>query len=317
MIPFLLWLSVVGATVPQSMLLRARMPAYTAATVMTAATAAATAAGNVPITTSQSPVLSVDDLDKQEYAKSPFNIPPSEMYFPPFLSGLWTAEFRFVDAVFTRQIPLKQLSSDVNVAGFRKYSVSFFPDLGADFTTNLQWKVRSGGDGVGYAVEDRVFNLANTLRVVNGAAVDNVEYDPQQNPNRCSLRYTDSRSTGKLELFTNSRQQQQSLMPETTFPAALFATYRPSAPVTSANVRSACRTFESFRQSSVRAITGQRASQVIVDYGLEWRFFEMDGGDVLGTARIVSYLQPQDSLYFIRPEKPVGMFLYAVAMKKV
>jgi len=312
----LLTSSLSGATVPQSILARARAPLATAAGVMTAATAAATAAGTVPLAAIQPPpslpVLSVADLDKQEYAKSPFNLPPGEAKYPTFLEGVWRADCRFVDAVFTPQIPLKQLSSDVNVAGFRKYSVGFFPDLGSDYTTNFQWKLRNG-----YAVEDRVFNLVNTLRTVNGATVDDVEYDPVQNPNRCSLRYTDSRSTGKLELFTNYREQQPSLAPA-AFPARLFATYRPSSqPVTAANVKSACRTFESFRQSSVRAVTGQRASQIILDYALEWCYFELDGGDVLATARILSYLQPQDPLYFVRPEKPVGCFEYAVAMRRV
>jgi hypothetical protein len=55
------------------------------------------------------PVLSVADLDKQEYAKSPFNLPPGEAKYPTFLEGVWRADCRFVDAVFTPQIPLKQL----------------------------------------------------------------------------------------------------------------------------------------------------------------------------------------------------------------
>ncbi len=328
--------------------------------------AVATAAVAAPTT----PSLAIQ-LDDKLYTKSQFNLPPSLATYPSSFAGIWEATYKFVDASFTTDIPLKQLSTDVNVAGFRKYSVAFAPDIGADFVTNVQFKLSPGSDTS--VVEDRQFNLINALQSVNKATVDQVVYEPDKNANRLSLKYTDPRGTGKIELFSNSRSQ--GMVDRSTFPASLFATYRrpgqqspaatankptygsttdptadsslstppgtgtgsgPGPSFTSADLAGdGYRTFETLRQVTVRSINGQQASEIYCDYGLECVYYPLssatgggsgsDGSDVSGggvdsmlaTVKIFSYLIPQDGLYFTRAEKPVGVFLYAVAMRRV
>lgn len=372
-------ISLIPLTIAQRSTAQVLSSAFIASSTIAAAAATTTASTPTPSLAKQ--------LNDQIYTKSQFNLPPSLTTYPSNFAGIWTANYKYVDASFTTDIPLKELSSDVNVAGFRKYSVAFVPDIGADFITNVQFK-RGPGDSSNSVVEDRQFNLINTLQSVNKATVDGMVYEPDKNANRLSLKYTDPRGTGKIELFSNYRSQ--GMINKATYPESLFATYGSrSGLTTSSNAQSGTststststnigtgtntgcgcgagsgctcgsitmadlagggyRTFESMRQVSVRTINGQQASEIYCDYGLECAYYPLmsrvgagggtgsgtesgtesggSGGDsagagavdtMLATVKIFSYLIPQDGLYFSRPEKPVGVFLYAVVMRRV
>lgn len=230
--------------------------------------------------------LGAKECDNPTYKKNIFNIPPGPIVFPAYFEGTWDTTFRFEDAKFTDQFTMKELSTDVNVAGFRKYGVAYMPDIGANFECDLRYTDQSSR-----ILEDRNFNLRSILQSATQASVDEIEYDLNKDANRCSVKYHDSKGSGKQELFTNYRKQET--LPDGTF-----------------------RTVENIRQSTVRVKIQQRASQTIVDYGLEWNFLMTGPGLISGSLKIISYLMPQDNLYFTRPEKPVGIFLYNLKMSK-
>ena len=230
--------------------------------------------------------LVANECDDPVYAKSVFNMPPGVMVFPDYFEGTWVTKFSFTDAKFTQQFTMDELSKDVNVAGFRKYGVAYMPDIGSNFACNLRYIMQSGK-----VLEDRSFNLINILQSATTGIADSVEYDAKSNANRCSVKYHDSKGSGQQELFTNYRKSGKN--PDGSF-----------------------GTVEDIRQSTVRTKVGQRASQTIVDYGLEWNFLMISPTSILASLKIISYLMPQDNLYFARPEKPVGIFLYNIEMTK-
>eukprot|EP00607_Mallomonas_marina_P006357 CAMPEP_0182426834 /NCGR_PEP_ID=MMETSP1167-20130531/13350_1 /TAXON_ID=2988 /ORGANISM="Mallomonas Sp, Strain CCMP3275" /LENGTH=145 /DNA_ID=CAMNT_0024608551 /DNA_START=607 /DNA_END=1044 /DNA_ORIENTATION=+ len=142
--------------------------------------------------------------------------------------------------------------------------------------------------------------LQNTFQG-SGCIVDSIIYDAVENPNRCSIQYHDARAKGKLELFVNSRQS-------------------------STNEEGRYHSFENLRQSSVRQVEGQRASQTVVDYAVELDLlFDRSSSSnpktesfnrARGLYRILSYVEPQDDLYFIRPNRPVAAFDYDIVISK-
>jgi hypothetical protein len=254
-------------------------------TAVVAATAGSSLLTSMPKVTFAQPLIA-KECDKQIYKKSIFNIPPKAFNFPESFAGTWQTSFNFEDAKFTDQFTMKELSSDVNVAGFRKYGVAYMPDIGKNFLCDLKYAKQSN-----LVLEDREFNLKSILSSATEGSVDAMLYDVKRDPNRCSLQYHDSKNSGKQELFTNYRKQE--VLPDGTF-----------------------HTVENIRQSTVRIKIQQRASQTIVDYGLEWNLFMTSATEMSGTMRIISYLQPEDNLYFARPEQPVGIFQYNIKMSK-
>ena len=171
------------------------------------------------------------------------------------------------------------------------------------------------------------------MQVVNAATVDDIEYDPQSNPNRCSLKYTDARSNGRIELFSNYREQ--TVLPTASFPAPLFATYQSPSTTNeplSSTTRSLStndlsadgyRTFESLRQVTTRIVNGQRASQTTCDYALEYKYYPVGDKEMVGTLTLASYLLPISGGGALGgqglglTDKPVGVFLYAFGMTKL
>jgi hypothetical protein len=225
-----------------------------------------------------------------------FNLPPKELSYPAYFDGTWDTSIRYEDASFSPEVPINTLSRDVNVAGFRKYSVAYLPDVGSDFECQLKFTKQPSG----LVAQDLKHNIRSILANSVSATADDIEYDPAQNANRYTVRYKDAKGSGKMELFTNFRSQGD------TSRGGPF------------------RTFESIRQASVRLKENKQPTQtMVVDYGIEWVLVPQqptaDGPvrKLEGTLKLVSYLIPQDDLYFIRPERPVGIFLYSVEMRRV
>ena len=246
--------------------------------------------GGLLLTTLPAPCVAkplvVNECDDPVYVKSVFNLPPGVMVFPDYFEGTWATKFSFADAKFTKQFSMDELSKDVNVAGFRKYGVAYMPDIGANFGCDLRYIMQSGK-----VLEDRSFNLMNIIQSATTGSADLVEYDAKKDANRCSVKYHDAKGSGQQEMFTNYRKSG-------TSPDGSFGTV------------------ENIRQSTVRSKVGQRASQTIVDYGLQWNFLKISPTSMSASFKIISYLMPQDNLYFVRPEKPVGIFLYDIEMTK-
>jgi hypothetical protein len=225
------------------------------------------------------------------YDKSIFNTPPGVTEYPAALAGTWRTAFTFRGAQFTPQIPLKTLSKDPNVPGFRKYSVSYVADIGADCVADLRFAPKDGK-----VVESRESTLASLITafaVGDSAQVQSVVVE--ERGNRCTVLYSDAKGSGKIEMFTNSR------------------TWRIGAD-------GSFECMEQLRQYNVRQSSSSRGtSQVLGDYGLRWVFVPVPGtvDAYTGQLNVLSYLQPNDELYFQRLLKPVGVFTYKLAMRRV
>mmetsp|Transcript_22299 Transcript_22299/g.37557 ORF Transcript_22299/g.37557 Transcript_22299/m.37557 type:complete len:333 (-) Transcript_22299:38-1036(-) len=249
-------------------------------------------------------------LDNSAFDKSIFNVPPSVTEYPVEMEGTWRTTFTFKGAEFTDSIPFQELSSDVNIPGFRKYSVIYAPDIGSDCVADLKFERRQNYSPI---VENREYNIASLVSAFtakDAATVDSVDID--QSGNRCSLTYHDVKGSGKVELFTNSRTWKKRQ-------DGIFE----------------CQ--EQIRQYNVRqSNSGRRGtSQVLGDYGLRWVFQPLTAANMdsssssskdarsiqptgySGQLMIFSYLQPQDPLYFQRPLKPVGVFVYGLDLKNI
>lgn len=167
----------------------------------------------------------------------------------------------------------------------------------------------------GKVVEDIGYNLKAVVESCYSTSIvpsNSIVYDPSDNANRISFAYEDegkSKSTGKIELFVNSKKVKEN--------------------------KDSFYTLVNQRQSSVRRRSDvidqngglkQAASQIIADYAIEYdlqlslppiqKDVNIEKETLTGTMRIMSYLQPQDSLYFLSPDQPVASFKYDVRMTK-
>lgn len=238
------------------------------------------------------PVASI--LDQPKYKKSLFNLIPIEMTYPDYFLGDWNVKYQFDGAGFGDKIAFDQLSKDPNVAGFRKYSIAYMSDIGKDVNTSSRYIKRNDGA----IVEDLDYNIKSIVEIqqksVNCRIMD-FNYDPGKNPNRLGFKYTDDKGNGNIELFINDRKKN---IVENNF-----------------------YSISNLRQSSVRRredlISSNgglkyAASQILCDYAIELSLTHTDDDQMNGIFRIFSYLQPQDSMYFIVPDQPVAFFQYQV-----
>ena len=182
----------------------------------------------------------------------------------------------------------------------------------------------------GKIVEDVGYNLKAVVESCYSSSSvpkSSIVYNPSDNANRISFSYEDegkSKSTGQIELFVNTRKAVEG----------------------EGEGSNSFYTLVNQRQSSVRRKSDvidqsgglkQAASQIIADYAIEYdlklsstpRQNDNDNDNdnvvsdrskdkdlLIGTMRIFSYLQPQDSLYFSSPDQPVASFKYDVRMTR-
>ena len=149
--------------------------------------------------------VELDSLSDTSLKKTLFNIPPRQTVYPSNFDGVWSSSLNFEGAKFCNDIPFASISENVNVAGFRKYSIAQISDIGSDINNLKRKWIRSDRGDI---VEDVNFNLKSSISKIMDkyqAEVDNLDYQPKKDPNRCSLTYHDVKGSGKIELFTNSR----------------------------------------------------------------------------------------------------------------
>ena len=251
---------------------------------------------NSKISIAETKLPSAIILNDDQYKKSLFNIPPTELIYPNWILGDWESNYKFDGAGFTDKLDFKILSKDVNIAGFRKYSVAFMPDIGQDFNTKMRFINRNNK-----VVEDLQYNLISIIETQQknvNCKVHDFVYDPTNNPNRLGFKYDDNKGNGQIEIFINDRKN------------TLKDNYYKS--------------ITTLRQSSVRrredllSSNGglkYAASQVLCYYAIETTLnYNKNDDQIDGIFRIFSYLQPQDSLYFILPDRPVSFFQYKINM---
>ena len=172
--------------------------------------------------------------------------------------------------------------ADVSTPGFQKLSIIYVPDVGLGGTYQLRF-VRRGSDGA--VTEDRAANIAAVVAgFLRKPLVDSVEYAPERDPNRCTVRFVPGATVNaeRIELFSNARES-------ATRPAdgVFFA-------------------LESLRQVTLGYTTQYNTPRVAVtDYEHVWTYRRLppsdgDGGRerVRATLSTAGYVQPNEALRY-------------------
>ena len=186
-------------------------------------------------------------------------------------------------ARLTPSTPDSRVVADVSIPGFQKLSIAYVPDVGSGATHQLRFVRRADGA----VVEDRAFNLKS---VIDGylakPIVEQVEYQPEREPNRTTVRLVAGGSVNaeRIELFSNARES-------ATRPAdgVFFA-------------------LESLRQVTLGYTTQFNTPRVAVtDYEHVWTYRALpDGDSVRATLSTAGYVQPNEALRYTAPEAVRG-----------
>ena len=70
------------------------------------------------------------DLTNDDYKNVMINLSSDDFWYPPFMTGKWKTNLKFLGATFTNKIPIEKLINEGNLPGINKYSVIFLPDIG-------------------------------------------------------------------------------------------------------------------------------------------------------------------------------------------
>ena len=232
--------------------------------------------------------------DPAALRNSVFNIPPAAQVYPDWMEGTWTVTSSFRGYMFpSDKIPKATLTQDFNVPGFQKCSIAATCDVGKE---NVKWKLGIGDDGL----EDRKATLASQVNGYLGYnAVTEVLYDVKANPNRLSIDFVDYKTINaeRIELFCNARESEAYTRDDG---ARIF--------VCSEHIRQV--TFGGGSEVGV-------PRQVVGNYAHFWTWKNGSDGSVTGNLLTASYLDPQDSLFFDEPAKPVAIYSHNLSAERL
>ena len=239
-------------------------------------------------------------LSKRDAAalkNSVFNIPPSAQVYPKFMKGEWDVSLKFAGYLFpSKTISKDDIVKNVNIPGFQKCSIASIADVGRELTT-YRMKIKENG------TEDRAQTLAETIDAHLGyKAVQDVLYDPSNNPNRISIDFQKNRTRNaeRVELFCNARESELVKNPANDA-LDIF--------VNSEYIRQV--TFSLSQEFGV-------ARQVVGNYAHFWTWKENDGGKTMtGNVLTATYLDPQDPMFFNEPAKPVSVYSHQISARRI
>lgn len=235
-----------------------------------------------------------------------FNIPPSAQIYPTWLRGDWDVTSSFRGYLFpSSTIPKQNLIQNFVVPGFQKCSIAATADVGKE-SVEYVWRVdpQTG-------MEDRVSNFRHSINAYLGyRAVDTVIYNAKSNPNRLSIDFVDYKTVNaeRVELFCNARESETYI---------------------NANDRPVFVCSEYVRQ--VTFGTGAQVGiprQVGTNYAHFWTFqgaspaassastSDEPAEEWTGNLLTAGYLDPQDSMYFQEPTRPVVVFSHNLVGKR-
>lgn len=265
-----------------------------------------------PVETSAATGSLAERLSKRDPAaltNSVFNLPPPAQIYPPFMRGSWDVTLKYGGYLFPSQkISRDKLTADFQIPGFQKCSIAALSDVGKDVVRyTLSIDEESG-------MEDRITTLTSSINDHLGySAVQEVLYNPRVNPNRLSIIFEKYRTTNaeRIELFCNGRESE--LIRRDDIQSNIFV----------------CSEY-------VRQVTFGTGSdvgiprQVGTNYAHFWTWKQpMDTGDVsagtsttstastlTGNLLTAAYLDPQDSLFFEEPSKPVAVYSHVITAKR-
>lgn len=223
--------------------------------------------------------------DPAALVNSIFNIPPQNQVYPEFMRGRWKISCSYSGFLFpSKKISRERLIANSQIPGFQKCSIVTLSDLGKDsFEYTLSVDPISG-------TEDRVESLTTQVNSNLGyTAVSAVKYNPIANPNRISIDFVEyrTRNAERIELFLNGRESEW--IPETkTFVCS-----------------------EYLRQ--VTFGTGSTVGvprQAVTNYAHFWTWKQNveNPGLISGNLLTAAYLDPQDSMFFDEPSRPVAVY---------
>ncbi len=247
--------------------------------------------------------------DPAALSNSVFNFPPPPQVYPPFMRGSWDVTLRYSGYLFPSQkIPRERLTADFQIPGFQKCSIAALADVGKEVVRYTMTVDEASG------LEDRNTSLATSINGHLGyPAVQEVRYNPTMNPNRLSIIFYKYRTTNaeRIELFCNGRESESIFRDD--IQANIF--------VCSEYVRQV--TFGTGSEVGV-------PRQVGTNYAHFWTWKQpvasgqdeppADGSSnnvLTGNLLTAAYLDPQDSLFFEEPSKPVAVYSHVISATRL
>ena len=231
--------------------------------------------------------------DPSALKNSIFNVPPSAQTFPDWMKGSWQVTSKFGGYLFPSQtIPRDRLTQDFDIPGFQKCSIAATSDVGLD-RVDYQMTILENG------LEDRQSTLASQINAYLGyKAVAHVLYDEKSNPNRLSVDFVDYKTINaeRIELFCNGRERE--IVERDGVHRFLHSEY-------------------------IRQVTFGTGSTVGVprqvggNYGHFWTWRQVDDAHMTGNLLTAAYLDPQDSLFFNEPSKPVAVYSHILSAERI
>lgn len=226
-----------------------------------------------------------------------FNLPPSAQIYPDFMRGNWKVSCQFNGYLFpSLQIPKERLLQNADIPGFQKCSIAAICDVGK---VVIEYEMRIDPST---GLEDRIATLTSTINGCLGyPAVAEVIYNASKNPNRISIDFVEykTRNAERIELFCNARESE---------------TYSPQDDsqvfVSSEYVRQV--TFSGSADVGI-------ARQVVGNYAHFWTWKQRreETETITGNLLTASYLDPQDSLFFDEPSKPVAIYSHILTANRI
>ncbi|KAL3937729.1 MAG: hypothetical protein SGBAC_007223 [Bacillariaceae sp.] len=227
--------------------------------------------------------------DPNVLVNSLFNIPPSTQLYPDFMKGNeWKITCKYGGYLFpSKAISRERLIANAQIPGFQKCSIAALSDVG---TESFDYTLTISDDGV----EDRIQTYTTQINSNLGyKAVSNIKYSAKSNPNRISIEFDEyrTRNAERVELFCNGRESEY-VQETNTFVCS-----------------------EYIRQ--VTFGTGSNVGiprQVATNYAHFWTWKQnlQDPSVISGNLLTAAYLDPQDSLFFDEPSKPVAVYSHVL-----
>jgi hypothetical protein len=214
----------------------------------------------------------------------------------------------------SQKISRERLTQDYEVPGFQKCSIAALCDVGKD-SVNYILNIDKGS-----GLEDRRTSLTTSINahLAPGSNVDDtnvrnvireVLYSPKSNPNRLSIIFEEYQVTNaeRIELFCNGRESERIERDDTNQQIFVCSEY----------IRQV--TFGTGSQVGV-------PRQITTNYAHFWTWKSPpgtlkngDGGteqeeaqQITGNLLTACYLDPQDSLFFEEPSKPVAVYSHVL-----
>eukprot|EP00535_Pseudo-nitzschia_heimii_P000935 CAMPEP_0197186732 /NCGR_PEP_ID=MMETSP1423-20130617/14475_1 /TAXON_ID=476441 /ORGANISM="Pseudo-nitzschia heimii, Strain UNC1101" /LENGTH=283 /DNA_ID=CAMNT_0042638125 /DNA_START=213 /DNA_END=1064 /DNA_ORIENTATION=+ len=246
--------------------------------------------------------------DPSALSNSVFNIPPATQVYPQFMRGSWNVTLQYSGYIFPSQkIPRSRLTTNAQVPGFQKCSIASLSDVGKEVVHYRMDIDEATG------VEDRKTSLETSIDDHLGySAVQEVLYNPKANPNRLSIVFIGYKTTNaeRIELFCNGRESELIKPQITQGDTDGSAQARGEIFVCSEYIRQV--TFSGGSQIGI-------PRQVGTNYAHFWTWKEVPGSEnnfLTGNLLTACYLDPQDSMFFEEPSKPVAVFSHIIKAEK-